>query len=199
MSRDHIVYGVGFNDAGYSVRDKKSGWYCPYYNRWSGMLERCYHDKSLDRHPYYKGCSVCDEWLLFSNFKVWLESQPNWENLHLDKDLLVLGNKVYSPETCRFVSGVVNSFMTDGGSSLKGGLPLGVTMHHYKYKGVLVSSSYRSRCRNPFTGNRDHLGLFDCSDQAHQVWKNKKHEHACKLAELETDPRIIHALQNRYK
>ena len=198
MNRYNIVYGIGINAAGYSVRNKEEKWWCPFYKKWSAMLERCYSDSRDIKSPSYKGCSVCEEWLYFSNFKKWLESE-DWEGMHIDKDLLILDNKIYSPETCCLLTAKVNTFLIDGGSSLKGGLPLGVTMHHYKHKGVIVSSRYRSRCNNPFTGKREHLGLFDCPDQAHQVWKDKKHEHACNLSELETDPRIIHALQNRYK
>ena len=119
--------------------------------------------------------------------------------MHLDKDLLIVGNKVYSPENCCLITGKVNTFLADGGSGLRGGLPLGVTLHCYHSKSGVTSYKYRARCSNPFTGGRDHLGLFDCPEKAHQVWRNKKHEHACSLAELETDPRIILALQTRYK
>lgn len=48
------------------------------------------------------GCSVCEEWLTFSNFKRWMEQQ-DYEGKALDKDLLVSQNKTYSSETCVFV------------------------------------------------------------------------------------------------
>ena len=76
------------------------------------MLQRCYSESHLVRQPTYKGCSVCEEWLTFSNFKSWMEQQ-DWEGKQLDKDLLVYKNKIYSPETCVFVSSVINSFFVE--------------------------------------------------------------------------------------
>ena len=65
----------------------------------------------LERRPAYKDVVVRQEWLTFSNFKRWMEKQ-DWEGKQLDKDIIVLGNKVYSPETCAFVLGVTNGFIT---------------------------------------------------------------------------------------
>lgn len=56
--------------------------------------------------PEYKDKSVCEEWLNYSNFKIWFDEHyvPSKNNqIDLDKDLLVQGNKVYSPETCVFL------------------------------------------------------------------------------------------------
>lgn len=56
--------------------------------------------------PEYKDKSVCEEWLNYSNFKIWFDEHyvPCKNNqIDLDKDLLVQGNKVYSPETCVFL------------------------------------------------------------------------------------------------
>lgn len=195
-NRNSIVYGIGINDAGYSVRDKKSGWWCPVYKKWSAMLERCYSPKYHAAERYEK-CTVCEEWLYFSNFKVWLESF-DYKDKQLDKDLLVKDNTIYSPEKCCLVSRKVNSFLTDGGSSRKTDLPLGAYVHNYKKNGVIITTKFRATCCNPFTRKKEHLGLFDCPEKAHKAWKERKHEHACQLAELETDPRIIEALRTRY-
>jgi len=97
-----LTAGVGVNDAPYVVRTKD--WTCPFYSVWVSMLNRAY--KHPDR-PTYEGCSVCEKWHLFSNFKRWMEIQV-WEGLHLDKDILIDGNKVYSPETCAFVPNYLN-------------------------------------------------------------------------------------------
>ena len=114
----------------------------------------------------------------------------DWEDKQLDKDLLVEGNKVYSPKTCVFVTRMVNMFTTDRGND-RGELPIGVDWH----KG---SGRFRSRCRNPFTKKNEHLGLFDCEQEAHQAWLRRKLELAYELAELQTDPRVAEALINRY-
>lgn len=111
--KNGLVAGVGLNDAYYSVVEstfdangKKKQVMCKYYMTWKSMLRRCY-DESYHRTSY-RDCYVCDEWLVFSNFKAWMEKQIT-NNLHLDKDILVMGNKIYSPENCAFVPHLVNS------------------------------------------------------------------------------------------
>ena len=98
-----IVYGVAHND--YAGRIKENGKHIRSYRSWISMLSRCYGEKELNNRPSYKGCSVCDEWLLFSNFKKWFDDPTNgYQNGYcLDKDILIKGNKVYSPNTCCFV------------------------------------------------------------------------------------------------
>lgn len=81
------------------------------YSVWKSMVDRCYSEKSQKSRPTYVGCSVCEEWLNFQNFGKWFDE--NWKefmgkNWHLDKDILVKGNKVYSPETCTFVPNQIN-------------------------------------------------------------------------------------------
>ena len=76
--------------------------------------------------PTYKGCSVSEEWLRFSNFKRWMEKQ-DWDGKQLDKDILFEGNKVYSAETCVFVTSVVNSFTSDSGAK-RGEWLIGVSL-----------------------------------------------------------------------
>ena len=95
------VYGVGINDTDYVFETKE-------YKTWRNMLERWYCKKTQDKFPTYKGCTVCDEWHTFSNFKRWFQSNyiDGWE---LDKDILSINNKVYSPQTCCFVPRELNS------------------------------------------------------------------------------------------
>lgn len=76
------------------------------YSRWSDMIKRCYDLNKQEKHPTYKGCSVCDEWHNFQCFANWFEANhpKDGKRYELDKDILVPGNKVYSPETCMFVT-----------------------------------------------------------------------------------------------
>ncbi len=71
------------------------------------MVQRCYDKKIHKKYkPEYKDKSVCEEWLNYSNFRIWFDEHyvPYKNNqIDLDKDLLVQGNKVYSPETCVFL------------------------------------------------------------------------------------------------
>lgn len=196
-----LVHGVGVNDAGYVVkvwetigyvngkRKRKLVWECPYYRVWGSMLARCYSAKCQDRYPTYKGCSVSDDWLTFSNFKSWMEKQP-WEGSQLDKDLLFEGNKVYSAKTCVFVTREVNLFTTDSGAA-RGEWLIGV--HWHKAKG-----KFQSTCRNPFTKKREYLGYFSYEQEAHNAWIKRKLELAHLLAREQTDERVAKALIERY-
>ena len=192
------VCGVGTNDAEYKVSiytyadgKQKLIWECPFYRTWVRMLDRCYSDKYHEKRPTYIGCNVCEDWHTFSNFRSWMEQQ-DWENKQLDKDLLKVGNKEYSPDNCVFVPKIVNSFLIDCGNS-RGEYPIGVYLNK-------VVKKFQAQCSNPFTGKREHLGMYHCPDQAHLAWKRRKHELACQLADSEyvTDERVAQALRTRY-
>ena len=192
--RSKLVYGVGVNDADYNVYEWLNGKIvniCPFYRTWSDMLKRCYSDKYQSKKPTYKGCLTCDDWWIFSNFKSWMGKQ-DWEGKQLDKDLLIEGNKLYSPDSCIFVADVVNLFVTDRIND-QGDYMLGVSRRN-------KSNKYRARCCNPFTSRREHLGMFNTELEAHLAWKSRKHELACLLADSEycTDPRLAKALRARY-
>lgn len=77
------------------------------YYKWKNMVQRCYDKKVHKKYkPEYKDKSVCEEWLNYSNFKIWFDEHYvacKNNQIDLDKDLLVQGNKVYSPETCVFL------------------------------------------------------------------------------------------------
>lgn len=193
IKKNKLVYGVGVNDADYSVHkceNRKIVWRCPYYGTWKGMLERAYYDKLKLKRPTYQGVTVCEEWHSFMRFRAWMEKQ-DWEGKQLDKDILVQGNRVYSPTTCVFVDGVVNTFLIDR-SAACGEWPLGVSWFEPRKK-------FMSLCSNPFTKKLEYLGYFTCPDQAHLVWKKRKHELACQLADIQTDERVAEALRTRYK
>ena len=200
MKTRKLVSGVGVNDSDYVTQKwetiiangkqkQKRVWVCPFYQTWKDMINRCYSIKLQERYPTYKGCSVTDEWLTFSNFRAWMATQ-DFEGKQLDKDLLIEGNKVYSPETCVFVSGVVNSFTPDRGAS-RGEFLIGVCWNN-------PAGKFQSNCRNPFTKKLEHLGLFTCEQEAHEAWLKHKLELAHELASIQTDSRVAESLINRY-
>ena len=80
------------------------------------MLIRCYNKKDLEKNPTYKNTTVCIEWCNFQNFAQWFEKNyiDDWA---LDKDILVKGNKVYSPETCCFVPREINEVFKNSTSN----------------------------------------------------------------------------------
>lgn len=193
--KNKLVCGVGINDADYVVQPEINGKRitCPFYRVWQDMLKRCYSKKLQAKYPTYIGCIVCDEWLTFSNFKSWMETQ-DWVGKQLDKDLLVVGNKIYAPETCVFVARMTNTFILDHGAD-RGEWPIGVTFDKWVGK-------FRAQCSNPF-GNtayeiRGYISYFNCPNAAHLAWKKRKHELALQLADLQTDERVAKALRERY-
>lgn len=195
------VCGVGINDADYVTEKreiiryvngkqrKKLVWRCPYHRAWSDMLVRCYSEKHQERKPTYADCAVSNDWLTFTNFKSWMMTQ-DWEGKQLDKDLLFEGNKIYSAETCIFVTPLVNTFTIDCGAA-RGKWMIGV--HWYKQ-----AEKFVAQCRNPFTKKLEYLGRFNCEKEAHNAWRKRKLELAHDLAAIQTDPRVAKALIDRY-
>lgn len=190
------ICGVGINDADYptqkndnSNNTQKRIWCCPFYERWTGVIKRCYSKSVHKKYPTYATCTMDESWLYFSNFKAWMEKQ-DWQGKQLDKDLLVKGNKHYSPETCVFVDRLVNVFILDCKSRRESELT-----GAYKRKGY---DRYSAKCRNPFLNKLEDIGYFPSAEDAHQAWKARKHELACKLADMQTDYRVAEALRSRY-
>ncbi len=109
------VHGIGYLGTmsnGEVPKVSENGKQTREYATWRNMLKRCYDPKSLKRNPTYMGCSVVERWHSFSNF---LEDMPKIENyffwlnnpnqgISLDKDFKCKGNKVYSLETCCFLT-----------------------------------------------------------------------------------------------
>jgi hypothetical protein len=168
------VHGVGINDADYLVRRRitYTGKYvtCPFYRVWHRMLERCFSAKFQDRCPTYKGCTVCDEWLLFSNFKAWMESQ-DWQEKEIDKDIIKKGNKLYSPETCCFVSHEVNCLL--GVGARRGKLPKGVRFCRRTNKYVAQIA---------VAGKRISIGYYITAEEAGAVYRVAKAERLRNMA-----------------
>jgi len=111
------VVGVGY----LGCHNKKD--YPHEYSIWKSMLTRCYNKI----HPTYerygeKGVTVCQEWLCFENFikdikqiEEYNEKLFNEHLLQLDKDIKQMGsnNKVYSKDTCIWVTNYINCNFTN--------------------------------------------------------------------------------------
>ena len=87
------------------------------YMVWWHMLDRCYNTEH-ERYRLYGGAGVqvSDEWKNFEGFlreigEVIGYSEEGIMNslLHLDKDVLNKGNKLYSKHTCAFVPKELNN------------------------------------------------------------------------------------------
>lgn len=196
MKQTKLVMGVGINDADYPVTKNKMvngksvcTWVCPFYSRWRNMLERAYSASYQALYPTYVGCSVCDDWIYFSNFKAWMQTQ-DWEGKHLDKDLLYPSNKVYSSETCVFIDQKINLFLTER-AARRGDWPIGVSL-------MKETGKYQARCATLGDGQKS-LGCYDTPEEAHKVWLKFKVSVAYELAAQQTDSRVAKALIERYE
>ena len=177
------IYEVGIIGSKYQITDI-NGKLLKEYDTWKGMLCRCYDKKSKERHPTYKDVTCCDEWLLYENFYEWLHEQENfdkWVNLYLsalDKDILIKGNKIYSPETCFLVPENINSLFTKR-QNHRGNCPIGVCYDKNKNK-------YGAQCNN-HNGKIQHLGYYDTPEEAFQAYKVYKENLIKQIAQEEYD------------
>lgn len=96
------VCGVGFIGTGRYTANRGS----KAYEKWIGMIRRCYATDSHANFRTYRDVSVCEEWHNFQNFAEWFElNYPNDGNSYdIDKDDLSSNEKIYSPDTCKFIS-----------------------------------------------------------------------------------------------
>ena len=135
-----------------------------YYNTWRAMLGRTIGNNTPN--------NVCEEWLTLSNFKRWFESPENGyrDGYHLDKDILVKGNKKYSPTTCCFVPHEINTVFSI--KKRKGTLPSGIRKSGSKF----VAQFWDGK-------SRVYLGTHNSIEDAFSAYKIAKEQHIKELAE----------------
>lgn len=151
----------------YVSNESIDGVFVPVMNRtrgsvlWGNLTKRCKSGGSYQKdRPSYVGVEN-----KFENNQLFIEwCQDQFGYMHkdetgkfwqLDKDLLVIGNREYSPETCCFVPHRINMILNTS-KALRGQWPIGVR-----------------KFRNSFTSNyKDvYLGSFKTPEQAHQAWQ----------------------------
>ena len=173
------VYGLGMTGYRYLTKINKRP--TREYDIWMEMLKRSFVKTTKDRQPTYKNVSCCDEWLYYEKFYEWLHSQPNfdkWENgkrWAVDKDILIKGNKFYSPETCCLVPPNVNCLFLKREAD-RGKYPIGV-----RY----TDDGYLATCRNPFLDKAVDLGHYSTPEKAFQAYKKYKEDIIKQVAQKE--------------
>ena len=180
MRKRKLVCGMGINDADYVTQPTVGGKRvsCIFYRTWADMLLRCYSDKFQARQSTYIGCSVFDEWLTFSNFKKWMLLQ-GYEGKQLDKDIIVSGNKIYSPDTCVFVSGAVNNLLTDRGAA-RGKYKQGVSWNKR-------SNKFQSHIK--LFGKSKNIGEYNTEQEAYAAYVKAKAAHIREVADTQ-EPKV---------
>ena len=144
------------------------------YLIWMEIIIRSYDENFHKKHPTYKDCTVCEEWHNFQNFAKWYDENyykiPG-EKMQIDKDILIKGNKIYSPDTCVFVPQRINALFIKSQNS-RGKYPIGVTYHKKKYDSR-VTINYKTL----------HLGSYSTPEEAFQAYKVAKENHIKQVAD----------------
>ena len=184
------VYGVGVSGTKYPIT--VNGVKTKEYELWRDMLKRCYSDTYQKKRPTYEGCKCSDNFLHYEYFYEWCHKQVGFNNegWHLDKDLLIKGNKVYSEDSCVFIPAEINSLLIKSTAS-RGEHLIGV---HWSN----TNKAFRARvCKNK--GKREHLGFFDTELEAFNAYKKAKEAFVKEQANKwkgEVDERAYNALMN---
>ena len=184
------VYGIGVVGTKYPSR--VNGVQTKECALWYSMLKRCYSDAFKKKRPTYEGCKCSDNFLHYEYFYEWCHKQVGFNNegWHLDKDLLIKGNKVYSEDSCVFIPAEINSLLIKSTAS-RGEHLIGV---HWSN----TNKAFRARvCKNK--GKREHLGLFKTELEAFNAYKEAKESFIKEQAEKwkgKIDNRAYNALMN---
>lgn len=184
------VYGKGYLGVGnYSSNSNVR-----LYKLWKNMLERVYCLKTRYRRQSYEDTEVCEDWHNFQNFAEWCLTQEHFFSkdskgrcYQLDKDILLKGNKIYSPETCCFVPHEINSLFVFG-KSKRGEFPIGVWFDRR-------SGKYQADVSK--NGETVYLGVFETPKKAFEHYKKVKESHIKEVAEIwedRTDGKVYKAL-----
>ena len=188
------VYGVGILGTKYQA--KINGVKTKEYTLWCSMLKRCYSDAYKKQRPTYESCEVSDKFKSYEYFYEWCNKQIGFSNdgngypFHLDKDLLVKGNKIYSESTCVFIPSEINSLLTKSTAS-RGKHLIGVSWNN-------ASKSFVARVAKN-KGRSEHLGYYKTEIEAFNAYKVAKELYIKEQAEKwkdEIDERAYNALMD---
>ena len=160
------------------------------YNLWQSMLKRCYNSTYKKKQPTYEGCEVSDNFKCYEYFYEWCHSQIGFgvEGWHLDKDLLVKGNKVYSETTCVFLPSEINMVLVKCTAS-RGEYLIGVSW--YSKSKTFIAQVNKNK------GKPENLGYFKTELEAFNAYKVAKESFIKEQAEKwksQIDPRAYNAL-----
>lgn len=162
-SKKTIIYGKYVNDV---VMARSS----IAYRRWMGILARCNSESYQEMFNSYRDVGVCEEWYYFSNFKKWFD-ENYVEGYSLDKDILVKGNRIYSPETCCFVPQEINMLVVSHNQR-----------KNNKYGVTKSKNGYTTRISKK--GKILKVGEYASYSDAIQAYKDAKEEYIREIATI---------------
>ena len=175
------LYGWGINDADYPIKTRVNG-KCvivPEYSRWISVVQRSNDPKEKARKPHYQDVYCSPKWKHFTDFSAWLSTQPYWDQLCLDKDILIKGNKEYGPDTCAFVPQYLNNLLYL--KSKTGKFLVGVSITKFGKYTAATTNAFKDVSRN--------LGSFNTELEAHAAWqRGKAYVLECAINQYATEP-----------
>lgn len=177
-----IIYGKYVNDYQGKIWDNDKKQMIQSYIIWRAMIMRCEDKAYKEKYPTYEDCYICTEWQSFSNFKEWFDKHYV-EGWALDKDIIVKGNKVYSPDTCCFVPVEINSAFTT----------------NKKNRGDCLIGASRFGDRFISTNHHHYLGIADTQEEIFAKYKEYKESRLKELADkykTQLEPRAYNAICN---
>lgn len=159
------------------------------YKSWVNVITRTSSKSYKTNRPTYKTATVCEEWKCLQNFGAWYDQnwKPGRDNWHVDKDILIKGNKHYSPENCRLVPQEINSLFIKA-DSLRGKCLIGVNKRNNRY---YASISIKQ--------DKKDLGSYLTELGAFYVYKIAKERHIQNMADewsIKLDPEVYEAMYN---
>lgn len=160
------------------------------YKKWSSMFRRCYSEVDSKDRSHYGDCEIHEDWFNFQNFASWLTTNKHYKpEYQLDKDLLALGGKIYSPDVCCLVPTQINNILLDCKSKKKP-LPIGAKKDKRSGKFIAAMS---------VNAKNTYIGGFDTVDQAHKSYVKAKEAHVKQVANEwrgRIDERVYEALMS---
>lgn len=183
------ICGFGINDIPeltfYKTKDGKTE-LTQAYKTWAGMIDRCYRPGHEVKFKAYADCSVCEKWKYFSNFNqnifIYIEG------FDIDKDILIKGNKVYSPEACCFVPRVINLIFAKN-KTRKSNLTRGVKYRKY---------GNRYSAEISINGKTKLIGYFKDINSAAKAYNQTRKEYISEIVDKYKDalkPKVFQALK----
>lgn len=143
------------------------------YRCWYNILFRCNSIEFQQKEPSYIGCELCEDWWNLQNFGNWyIENYIS--NFVIDKDILVKGNKLYSPNTCCFIPTEISNLITTNSKNKRGKLPIGVTFK---------KENQKFQANIHINGEYKFLGYFDNKIDAFNKYKTEKESQIKRIAE----------------
>lgn len=166
------VCNIGYFGVG-DYKAKIDGKMTKSYSIWSGMIRRCYDEKTYKKQPTYKNVIVWEGWHNYQVFAEWVEK--NWKpymdkTWDLDKDIICPDCKIYSPETCAFVPHEINNSI------------LGKTMGDKKVTGISIHCG-KYCVRAPSLNGRKVIGRYLDRKIAENMYKKAREKYIKELAD----------------